>query len=155
MSAIVGGSSSVDFATGIRPWLGKEAALALLDTQGASAPSLLVLDVSNRPRAQRFLTRAGAAAVAAYDGVRILGYPSGTEFAFVSHYLVVGPDTAVRAAIAAGTGRARSLAADPAYQRAAAGEPAGRVLDAYVPAAGVRRLLEPRGGRSRRDRDAA
>jgi Protein of unknown function (DUF3352) len=146
LSAIVGGSSSVDFATGIRPWLGKEAALALLDTQGASAPSLLVVDVSNRPRAQRFLTRAGAAAVAAYDGVRILGYPSGTELAFVTHYLVVGPDTAVRAAIAAGTGRARSLAAVPAYQRAAAGEPAGRVLDAYLPAAGVRRLLEPRGG---------
>ena len=27
LSAIVGGSSSVDFATGLRPWLGKEAAL--------------------------------------------------------------------------------------------------------------------------------
>ena len=59
---------------------------------------------------------------------------------------MVGPEAAVRAAIAAGTGRARSLAADPAYQRAAAGEPAGRVLDAYLPAAGLRRLLEPRGG---------
>ena len=146
LSAIVGGSSSVDFDTGIRPWLGKEAALALLDTQGASAPSLLVLDVSSRTRAQRFLTRAGAAPVAAYDGIRILGYPSGTDLAFVSHYLVVGSDAAVRAAIAVGAGRARSLAADRAYQRAAAGEPAGRVLDAYLPAAGVRRLLEPRGG---------
>ncbi len=146
LSAIVGGSSSVDFTTGIRPWLGKEAALALLDTQGASAPSLLVLDVSSRPRAQRFLTRAGAVPVAADDGVRILGYPSGTELAFVGHYLAVGPAAAVRVAIATGTGHARSLAADPAYQRAAAGEPAGRVLDAYLPAAGVRRLLEPRGG---------
>ena len=78
--------------------------------------------------------------------MRILGYSSGTELAFVSHYLVVGPDGAVRGAIAAGTGRARSLAADPAYQRAAAGEPAGRVLDVYLPAAGLRRVLEPRGG---------
>ena len=103
LTAIVGGSSSVDFATGIRPWLGKEAAFALLDTPGASAPSLIVLDVSSRTRAQRFLVSAGAAPVAVYDGVRILGYSSGTELAFVSHYLVVGPDGAVRGAIAAGT----------------------------------------------------
>ncbi len=146
LTAIVGGSSSVDFATGIRPWLGKEAAFALLDTPGASAPSLIVLDVSSRTRAQRFLLSAGAAPVAVYDGVRILGYSSGTELAFVSHYLVVGPDAAVRGAIAAGTGRARALAADPAYQRAAADEPAGRVLDVYLPAAGLRRVLESRGG---------
>jgi hypothetical protein len=146
LSAIVGGSSSVDFATGIRPWLGKEAAFALLDTPGASAPSLIVLDVSKLARARRFVSGAGAAPVAAYDGVRILGYSSGTELAFVGHYLVVGPDLAVRAAVAAGTGRARSLAADPAYQRAAAGEPAGRVLDVYLPAAGLRRVLQPRGG---------
>ena len=146
LSAIVGGSSSVDFATGIRPWLGKEVAFALLDTSGASAPSLIVLDVSNMARARRFVSGAGARSVAVVDGVRILGYSSGTELAFVGHYVVVGPDVAVRAAIAAGTGRARSLAADPAYQRAAAGEPAGRVLDVYLPAAGLRRVLEPRGG---------
>jgi hypothetical protein len=146
LTAIVGGGGSVDFATGIRPWLGKEAAFALLDTPGASAPSLIVLDVSNLARARRFVSGAGATPVAVYDGVRILGYGSGTELAFVSHYLVVGPDAAVRGAIAAGTGRARSLGADPAYQRAAAGEPAGRVLDLYLPAAGLRRVLEPRGG---------
>jgi hypothetical protein len=147
LTAIVGGgSSSADFSTGIRPWLGREAALAVLDTPGASAPSLIVLDVANRARALRFVRGAGASPVAAYDGVRILGYRSGTELAFVRHYLVVGPDAGVRAAIAAGTGRARSLAGDPAYRTAAAGEPAGRVLDAYLPAAGVRRILEPRGG---------
>ncbi len=111
-----------------------------------SAPSLIVLDVANRARALRFVTGAGAAPVASYDGVRILAYRSGVEVAYVRHDLLVGPDAGVRAAIAAGTGRARSLAADRAYQAAAAGEPAGRVLDAYVPAAGLRRMLEPRGG---------
>jgi len=147
LTAIVGGgSSSADFSTGIRRWLGREAALAVLDTPGGSAPSLIVLDVANRTRALRFVTGAGAAPVGADDGVRILGYRSGTELAFVRHYLVVGPDAGVRAAIAAGTGRARSLAADHAYRSAAAGEPAGRVLDAYLPATGVRRMLEPRGG---------
>ena len=73
---VVGGSGSVDFATGIRPWLGREAAFAVLDTQGGSAPSLIMLAVSSRPRAQRILTGVGAAPVAAYDGIRILGYPS-------------------------------------------------------------------------------
>ena len=147
MTAIVGGgSSSADFATGIHPWLGREAALAVLDTPGGSAPTLIVLDVSRRARALRFVTGAGAAPLAAYDGVRILAYRSGTELAFVRHYLVVGPDAGVRAAIAAGTGHARSLAADPAYRSATAGEPAGRALDAYLPVAGLRRLVEPRGG---------
>jgi Protein of unknown function (DUF3352) len=59
---------------------------------------------------------------------------------------VVGPDAGVRAAIAAGTAHARSLAADPAYRSATAGEPAGRALDAYLSVAGLRRLVEPRGG---------
>ncbi|MGH2885816.1 MAG: DUF3352 domain-containing protein, partial [Solirubrobacteraceae bacterium] len=147
LTAIVGGGSTQrDFATGIRPWLGREAAFAVLDTPGGSAPSLIVLDVTNRARALRFVTDAGGAPVAAYDGVRILSYRSGVELAFVRHYLVVGPEAGVRAAIAAGMGRARSLAADPAYLTATAGEPAGRVLDAYLPVAGVRRLVEPRGG---------
>jgi hypothetical protein len=147
LTAIVGGGSTdSDFASGIRPWLGREAAFAVLDTPGASAPSLIVLDVANRARALRFVTGAGAAAVAGYDGVRILAYHSGTELALVRHYLVIGADAGVRAAIAAGTGHARSLASDSAYRNATAGEPAGRVLDAYLPVAGLRRLVEPLGG---------
>jgi hypothetical protein len=38
------------------------------------------------------------------------------------------------------------LAHDETYQRAAAGEPSDRVLDAYLPAAGIRRLLTSRTG---------
>jgi hypothetical protein len=147
LTAIVGGGSgSVQLGAGIRPWLGKEAALAVLDTSGASASAVIVLDVSDQARARKFVASAGARAVVSYDGVRVLGYGSGTELAFVQHYLVVGPDAGVRAAIAAGMGKTRSLAHDPAYERASAGEPAGRVLDAYLPAAGVRRLLEPQPG---------
>ena len=59
LRAIVGGSNSADFATGIRPWLGKEAGLALIAGPGGSAQSLVVLDVPRRPQAQAFLTRAG------------------------------------------------------------------------------------------------
>jgi Protein of unknown function (DUF3352) len=146
LSAIVGGSSPVDYSTDVRPWLGKEAAFAMLPTARPSAQSLLVLDVAEPARAQAFLARHGAAPAAVYDGVRVLAYPSGSELAFLGHYLAAGPDAAVRAAIDASRGRAPSLAHDPIYERAAAGEPADRVLDAYLPAAGVRRLLAARAG---------
>ena len=47
LSAIAGGGSSANFATDIRPWLGKEAAFALMNTTSSSAGSLIVLDVRN------------------------------------------------------------------------------------------------------------
>jgi Protein of unknown function (DUF3352) len=63
VTAIVGGgSSTVDSTTGIRPWLGREAAFAVLDTATGSAPSLIVLDVANRARA--LLARLGTALAA-------------------------------------------------------------------------------------------
>jgi hypothetical protein len=146
LSAIVGGSSSTDFSTQIRPWLGKEAAFAVLSSPGPSATSLIVLDVSKRARAQAFLTASGAGPAGVYDGVRLESYPSGAELAFVRHYLVVGPDAGVRAAIDASAGRAPSLARNAAYKRAATGEPADRVLDAYLSAGGLRQLLGTGGG---------
>jgi len=144
LGAIVGGSGN--FANDVRPWLGKEAALALVGGRGGSASSLIVLDVKSAPRARAFVARAGASPAGAYRGIRVLAYSSGTELAFVRHYLVAGSDATVRAAIDASVGRARSLADNAAYKRASAGEAADRVLDAYVPAAGLRELLETRGG---------
>ena len=146
LDGALGGGANVDFDSQVGPWLGKEAALAVLPSTGASAPTLLVLDVSNRARAQAFLSSVGAASAGNYDGVRLLAYPSGSEVALVGHYLVAGPSAGVRAAIDAARGRVPSLAGDDAYERATASEPAGRVLDAYLPAAGVTRLLSARGG---------
>ena len=146
VDSALGSGGNVDFDSQVRPWLGKEAALAVLPSTGASAPTLLVLDVANRVRAQAFLSSAGTASAGDYDGVRLLAYPSGSEIALVGHYLVAGPSSGVRAAIAAARGRAPSLAANAAYEHAAASEPAGRVLDAYLPAAGITRLLSGRTG---------
>jgi Protein of unknown function (DUF3352) len=146
LGAIAGGGSSVDFAGDIRPWLGKEAALAFLNTTTSAADSLIVLDVSDRTRARAFLTRAEARSGGSYRGVELLRYPSGTELAFVRHYLLLGQDASVRAAIDVAAGDSLSLQSDPAYVRATAGEPADRVLDAYASAAGVQRILAARGG---------
>jgi hypothetical protein len=139
-------AGAVDFATDIRPWLGAEAALALLDTSTSTAGSLIVLDVSDRTRARQFLERFGAGTSTSYRSTGITAYARGTEVAFVGHYLVIGQDPAVRASIDVAAGRAPSLQSASAYRHAAAGEPAGRVLDLYASAAGVRRLLAPQGG---------
>src|SRR6202008_3133272 len=99
VGAIVGGSGAVG------PWLGKEAALAMLGTPGGGFSSLVVLDVKSAPRARAFVARAGASPLGEYRGVRILRYATGTELAFVRHYLVAGSDADVRSAIDASSGR--------------------------------------------------
>ena len=140
------GSGAVNFATDVRPWLGPEAAFAVLDTPGASAGTLVVLDVRNRPRARAFLSTHEAAAGGAYRGVQLLREASGTTFAFVGHYLLLGQAASVDGAIDVARGRAHSLASSATYANATAGEPAGRVLDFYAPAAGVTRALAPSSG---------
>jgi hypothetical protein len=141
LSTILGGGVHLDYARDIRPWLGKEAAIALLDTESSSAGSLTVLDVRNRIRAQALLQRSGAIASGNYRGIGLQSYQTGTELAFVKHYLVLGQDAGVRAAIDVAARAAGSLADSSSYRAAAAGEPADRVLDAYASTAGVRRLL--------------
>jgi hypothetical protein len=130
----------------IKPWLAKEAAFAVLNTRGSAAGTLVVIDVRNRARALAFLSGRGATPDGTYYGVGLLRQASGTELAFVRHYLVFGQRASVRASIDAATGRVRSLQGSSAFEQAAAGEPADRVLDAYVPAAGATRLLIPHGG---------
>jgi Protein of unknown function (DUF3352) len=146
LSALLGGNPSVQFARDVRPWLGNELAVAFLDTSGSSAGSLVVLDVSDSARAHGFLERSGATSGGSYRDVPLVRYSTGTELAFIGHYLALGQDASVRAAIDVFKGASPSLHGDPAFVHASAGEPADRVLDAYASAAGVRRVLEGRGG---------
>ncbi len=142
LDSMLGGGVALDYSRQVRPWLGREAAFAVLNTPGASAGSLIVLDL--RRAGKLFVT--GAVRAGAYRGIALYRTSAGTDLAFVGHYLLAGQDASVRAAIDVGIGERRSLAADPAYLAAAAGEPPGRVLDAYVSSAGVSRVLAPRGG---------
>ncbi len=144
--AIVGGGRAVDFSGQVAPWLGGEAALALLNTQTATAGSLIILSVKDLSRARAFVRSSGAATHGSYRGTELLAYPSGTELAFLRGFLVLGQDASVRSAIDVSAGAAPSLAGAAAYRRAAASEPTDRVLDAYASLAGVRRVLAPQGG---------
>lgn len=148
LDAILSGSDTppVDFASDVRPWLGKEAAFAVLDTAGSSAGSLIVLDVRNRSRARRFLASFGAQPDGRFRGLTLMRQPAGAEYAFDGHYLLLGQKASVESAIFVAAGKAPSLASSAAYQNAAAGEPSDRVLDLYASGAGIRRALLPRGG---------
>lgn len=141
-----GGRSGIDFNTQVKPWLGNEAALALLNTPTATAGSLIVLAVKDSARARSFLRQSGASSHGSYRGTELLAYPTGAELAFVHGFLVLGQDASVRSAIDVAATATPSLAGSAVYQKAAADEPSGRVLDAYVSVAGVRRLLSPQGG---------
>ncbi len=146
LAILAGGAGAGPFAQSIKPWLGNEAAIALLSTPTTTAGSLLVLDVRDRGKARAFLTRGGASQVASYRGTQLLRTNSGNEAAFVSHFLLLGGDASVRAAVDVAGGHAPSLAAGTTYRRAAAGEPDDRVLDAYASAPGVRRVLAGQSG---------
>jgi len=125
----------------VRPWLGPEAAIALLDTPGPTATPLAVVSVADRDRADAFLGRASRPPVtSAYQGVTITSY-GGLATAFLGRYLVVGPPAGVEAAIDVRGGRLRGLGAASDFRRATAGLPADRAVDAYLPAGGVSRLL--------------
>ena len=143
---VVGGRTGTNFTHDIRPWLGKEAAFALLNTTGGSAGSLTILDVRSHAQAVSFLTRQRAQRAGSIAGAALYSYPSGAELAFVGRFLVVGADADVRSAIEADDGRLASLAANPTYRKASADAPAGRVLDAYASAGGVLRILDSRSG---------
>ena len=84
-------------------------------------------------RARRFLSRVGPVQRVPYRSSEIERLPNGTELSFVGHFLAIGQDEAVRAAIDTATGRAPPLVANATYQRTVAGEPAGRALDSAAP----------------------
>jgi len=129
----------------LEPWMGEEAAVALLDTGGPAAGTLLVVEVRDSRRAQAFLARAGARPAGAYRGTALSSLGA-LSAAFVGSHLVVGQAPGVRFAVDAHGGRARALAADPVFRRATGDLPARRAADLYLPAAGVTRLLRERAG---------
>lgn len=146
IAAVISGGHRVDFTREILPWVGHEAAVAVLNTRTATADGLIILDVGDAARARAFLRGAGAVPRGFYRGSALYAYPTGSELAFAAHFLIVGRDASVRAALDVAAGRARSLSGAPGYRRAVASEPGHPALSAYVSMAGVRRLLAPRGG---------
>jgi hypothetical protein len=141
-----GGEVPIDFGRDVRPWLGREAALALLPGSGPVAQSLLILDVRDRGKAQAFLDRrARPGRVTTYRGVRVSSYGQ-VSSAFVGGRLAIASGRALHQAIALSQRRGLALTANPLFQKAYRGLPAGRAADAFLSRDGVLRLLAPQSG---------
>jgi hypothetical protein len=143
---VTGPGVAVDFARDVRPWLGKEIALAVFDTPTSTAGSLLVVAIGNRRQATRFIAGLPGDGTATYAGTTIIGHPHALDTAIVGHYLLVGHSAGIRAAVDVAARRSPSLSENPSYRRATAAEPAARAGDGYVSGAGVTRLVAPRPG---------
>ena len=145
LKRLSGGDQEVDASKDVEPWLGDEAAFALIDTGNETAGSLVAVEVTDEKKARAFLDRNPREAVRkAYKGRDTLRYGQVTT-AFQSGYLLIGQDPTVQAAIDREVSNARPLTETDTYKRAVDGLPEGRVLTAYASADGLRRLLAPQG----------
>jgi hypothetical protein len=142
---VTGPGVAVDFTRDVRPWLGKEIALAVFDTPTSpTAGSLIVVAIGNRRRATRFIAGLPSDGTATYAGTTITGHPNALDTAIVGHYLLIGHSAGIRAAVDVAARRSPSLSQNPSYRQATAAEPAARAGDGYVSGAGVTRLIAPR-----------
>jgi hypothetical protein len=141
------GGRRLDFEREVYPWLGDEAALALVPDRHGSARSLILLEVSDRQLASSFLSRAvGRVRTSGYRGVRIRAYGR-LATAFLGDFLAIGQPANLRAAVDASQGRARSLVRDPVFNRARHDLPdRDQLLFAYASRSGVRNVLRQRSG---------
>lgn len=133
-------------AAGVTPFLGDEAALALTDRGTEVAGSLVMLSVTDREAANRYLERGqGTVRESVARGVETRTFGT-IVTAIIGDVLVIGQLQSVREAIELSTGRGDALADDPTYRRAMEGMPEDRAADAWATADGIRRLLAPQGG---------
>ena len=140
LEGVIGRAGAFDFARDVRPWLGKEVGLALLDSGGPAANVLLLLAVDDEPKAQGQLQRAaGAAGGIEYRGIAVRRF-GGVAAAFVGGFLAIGQEAAVKAAVDRHRGTGRALGPAPETL------PPERAMDVRLSADGVRRVLRPQAG---------
>jgi hypothetical protein len=133
----------LNFETQVRPWIGDEAAVALL-REGRRATSLILLQVADEPLARRFLEGAGKSTREVHRGIAMRVYGD-LAVAFVGRFMAIGTPANVRGAIDAR--RRGSLAHVSLYRRAVAQlEVDDPLAYAYAPAGGLSQVLREQEG---------
>ncbi len=141
-----GRGTGVEYGRDIAPWIGEEAALALLPSASGTTAAEFVIGVRSRPGAEGFLLRLGRpSGLVTYKGMSVRLY-GGQALTFAGRFLIAGTLAAVRAGIDAAADGREALAGSPRYVRARAGAPADRVADLWASGDGVSRVLAPRSG---------
>jgi hypothetical protein len=147
LRSLTRGRAAIDLEREVYPWLGREAALALLPSPGGTARSLVLLGLSDPELARAFLDRVvGRARTTVYHGVTINARGAlGT--AFLGGFLLISRPENLRAAVRVRDGSLQSLDRQPAFARTRAHLPSqDQLLYAYAPAKGVRSVIGPRPG---------
>ena len=116
LDSVSRGRRPLDFETQVRPWIGDEAAVALLPA-GRRATSLILVRVADQPLARRFLAGAGDPTGRKVRRGTVIRVYGDLAAAFVGDFLAVGSLPNVRAAIDARgrriAGRAGDCSAGP------------------------------------------
>ncbi len=144
--ALTPSAGGLDYARDVRPWLGDEVALALLE-DGAGPEPLLLAAVDDRAAAMRTLSKLGARPAGRHAGTPLYSLPPRATAAFTDDHLVIGPAEAVSGAIdRAGDDSPPSLAETRVYRRAGEHRAGAASLELFSTTAGMRRLLDGASG---------
>jgi hypothetical protein len=137
LKAVSPAPGAFDLQRDVRPWLGDEAAAALVDLGGGRFGSLVIASVRDEPKAEALLQRVGGARPATrYRDTVVRRFGGGNAAAFVRGFLVAGPELAVQRSIDVARGDAPALAGAVDFERALAG--ARRPAEVYVAPRGLR-----------------
>jgi hypothetical protein len=133
----------LNFETQVRPWIGDEAALALL-RDGSRATSLILLKVEDEPLARRFVAGAGTPVRERYRGTTVSVYDD-VAVAFFAGFMAIGTLENVQRAINADRGRSLgdTRPFGQAVDRLAVDDP---IAYAYGPARGLDQVLRGQRG---------
>lgn len=136
--------ASIDYARDVAPWLGDEAALALVPSGGRRPEPTLLLEAGNEARAERFVDElAGPGARTERHGdVEVRRAGGGLAAALVGGFVVAGPHAQVGRVIDTDAGEHSLEDSDPASD-ALDGLPDLRLAELYVSEDGADALLAP------------
>jgi hypothetical protein len=137
-AAVSGGD--IDFEADVRPWLGAEAAAALVGPSPRDARSLLVLESADDVAARAFMRRVAGTEETRHLGVTVLGTDE-LASALVDGFVLLGPLSAVRAALDARDGAEPALGSGADYVDLRDSLPSDRLAHAYASEEGIAALL--------------
>jgi hypothetical protein len=140
-------AGGLDYARDVRPWLGDEVALAMLDGGSAGPEPLLLASVDDRAAARRALDKLGARRSGSHGGTPLYSLPPRATAAFAGDHLVIGPAAAVTGAIdRSGEDGPPSYADGRVFRRAADDRDGAASLELFATTPGLRRLLDGASG---------
>jgi len=144
LSAVSPAPGAFDPRRDVRPWLGDEAAVALVDVGGGRFASLVLAQVRSQPRAEALLQRvAGSGAGVRYRGTVLRRFGANAAV-FSNGFLIAGPEAAVRRSVDVAQGEAPSLAEAPNFE--AALEDERQPVQGYLSPRGLRGYVRAQGG---------